>query len=234
MPRKTSKRQVKRRTKRKTMQRKRRKQFGGDDVFSAGQKVFYKNPELTKKGQYDIESAEVIEIKDGKMNIKIENSKITGRIGKTYEVNSENIQHSIDLGDFLDATKSDQVGGGNLINADNSQYSGGFGSNMGAVAGCVGCDGCGGQKGGGHSKIEAQNQMGPAGYGVHNLTRVDNISMQGSGYPVISAFNSAKQCFGGNKKVRKARKSRRKARKSRKLRKSRRKARRKKSTTKKN
>ena len=149
MPRKTSKRQVKRRTKRKTMQRKRRKQFGGDDVFSAGQKVFYKNPELTKKGQYDIESAEVIEIKDGKMNIKIENSKITGRIGKTYEVNSENIQHSIDLGDFLDATKSDQVGGGNLINADNSQYSGGFGSNMGAVAGCVGCDGCGGQKGGG-------------------------------------------------------------------------------------
>ena len=128
-----------------------------------------------------------------------------------------------------------QIGGGNLINADNSQYSGGFGSNMGAVAGCVGCDGCGGQKGGGHSKIEAQNQMGPAGYGVHNLTRVDNISMQGSGYPVISAFNSAKQCFGGNKKVRKARKSRRKARrKARKSRKSRRKARRKKRTTKKN
>tara|TARA_B110000483_G_scaffold238892_1_gene316362 strand:- start:6575 stop:7027 length:453 start_codon:yes stop_codon:yes gene_type:complete len=106
--------------------------------------------------------------------------------------------------------------GGNLVNANNSQYSGGFGSDMGAVTGCVGCNGCGAQKGGGNAKIEAQNQMGPAGYGVNNLNRNDNILLRGAGYPVMSAFNGAKRCFNGGRKLR--RKLRRKSKKSRKLR----------------
>ena len=83
------------------------------------------------------------------------------------------------------------------------------------------------QSGGGPSEcVDGCNQFGPAGYGLNRPGTSDNNALlKGSGYPVVSSYNSAKRCTKGGRKRRRGKRKTRRKRNKRKTRKRRRKRR---------